>query len=451
MSSVHNLNFSSKDYTECEFIDSIVNLDISLLNLNIFHVNIRSLNANIDSLIQFLISIPLQFHMVVLSEVWACNIDFYSKVLGNYQFFYDIPIKSKVGGTAVYIHQSLSTFLRPDLRINFSSEYPIEQLWLEIDAKNEKFLIGCLYRHPKCNINHFSYNLNAFLNSPEIDKYKHNILILGDININLLNFDLSSDINAYLDVFLTHGFTPLINSPTRVTANSNTLIDHFLFRNGSTGSTISNISAGNIFTDFTDHFSNFALFHYNTHCLDSTDYKRIFSSKNFINFKNLFSNFDYNFLYLIDDVNASFDYFCAKFQESYDTAFPIISLSKKKQHDQLWLTKDIKNNIDKKNILYKKSINTKLPSDIISYKNCKYNVAKMIKSAKTQYYSRIFDEKLTSMKTIWSQLNKLATITKSDTSLKINYIKVNGIVYTDPLNIANEFVKYFTEIPFNWI
>ena len=61
-----------------------------------------------------------------------------------------------------------------------------ETIWLEIDFRAEKLLLGCVYR--SLNDKHFLKNFESV-----IDKIVHrkNILILGHLNIDLLKHSIS--------------------------------------------------------------------------------------------------------------------------------------------------------------------------------------------------------------------------------------------------------------------
>ena len=66
---------------------------------------------------------------------------------------------------------------------------------------------------------------------------------MGDFNMNLLNCDTDKDTSDYIDTLFSHSFYPTINSPTRITPTSKTLIDNIFYNNAS-----SNIISGNIAT-----------------------------------------------------------------------------------------------------------------------------------------------------------------------------------------------------------
>ena len=75
------------------------------------------------------------------------------------------------------------------------------------------------------NINEFN---NDYLNGllEKLSKENKTIFLLGDFNINFLNYDIHPPTNEFLDSFSSHYFLPHILQPSRVTTNSKTLIDN---------------------------------------------------------------------------------------------------------------------------------------------------------------------------------------------------------------------------------
>src|SRR3989442_1521457 len=103
--------------------------------------------SKLDDFIQLIDSLEVCFDVICLSEVWSTNIQFYSRLLQQYNFYYDLPKSGIVGGVGVFIHKSLQFKLRNDLYVSSSANNNVENIWFEISKSNSKFIIGCLYRH----------------------------------------------------------------------------------------------------------------------------------------------------------------------------------------------------------------------------------------------------------------------------------------------------------------
>ena len=122
----------------------------------------------------------------------------------------------------------------------------IESIWIEFSYPHTKsFLVSCVYRPPSA--------LQSWIDRYEIqidlvDSKKNEFYILGDFNIDY-NADKSK--NKYNNMkwsglLSKFGLKQYIETPTRVTKNSSTIIDHLY---------ASKLYAGNISNVFVPSFS----------------------------------------------------------------------------------------------------------------------------------------------------------------------------------------------------
>ena len=90
-----------------------------------------------------------------------------------------------------------------------------ESLFIKLSNLTSKHFttIGVIYRHPKNNIAHFTDKLSK-------------TALMGDFNINLDPEKRQTEAWHYLETLLGFGLFHVITKPTRVTATSQTLIDH---------------------------------------------------------------------------------------------------------------------------------------------------------------------------------------------------------------------------------
>ena len=126
------------------------------------------------------------------------------------------------GGAACYIRNDISFSVRGD----FSSE--IENIFLDIFLpKTKPILIGILYRPP--DQSGFLDKLPTAISKTSCFDNQE-VYILGDLNINLINNQkhTPNGIKQYQEFCSLHGLKQLITSPTRVTENSSSLLDHVL-------------------------------------------------------------------------------------------------------------------------------------------------------------------------------------------------------------------------------
>ena len=80
------------------------------------------------------------------------------------------------------------------------------------------------------------------------------VFLLGDFNVNLLNYNEHNQTNEFLDSLASNPFIPLILRPTRITSHSNTLIDN-IFSNAIDPDIIS----GNLTATIPHHLPQFSI------------------------------------------------------------------------------------------------------------------------------------------------------------------------------------------------
>ena len=116
------------------------------------------------------------------------------------------------GGVAVYFHKTFPFLERKELHIP-----NLEILWAEIILNNKKVLLGTCYLHSRFN------DWDAVrLAIDQAMQSCPNIILIGDFNQNMLEESKSKHIREILNIL---NFNQIIDSPTRITQTSSTLID----------------------------------------------------------------------------------------------------------------------------------------------------------------------------------------------------------------------------------
>ena len=336
-SSFPNCNyFSDSDFTR--YFGRFLDIPGQLSKISIFHMNIRSLNANHDKLFQLMATLNFPFDIMALSEVWSFNISMYSSLFPDYNFFYNLPKNSSVGGVGIYIRKSFTVSPRIDLSLDSAlPDNSVESLFVEISKFSFRSLIGCLYRHPSGNITKFTESLESLLHSPSFNKGLSNCFCMGDVNLDLLKFDTHSSISNYIDILNGYNFHPLSILPTRVTESSSSLLDHIYFRPATSICNWDYDSAlnGCLLADISDHFANVLVIPLQLNKVTSIDrpLTHIFSEVNKTSFSNELNAIDWSSkLYNCTDVNVAYKTFLDILTQSYDRCFPLIRISRKRSY-----------------------------------------------------------------------------------------------------------------------
>lgn len=89
------------------------------------------------------------------------------------------------GGIAVYVKNYINCSLVPS---KFQSSQDLENLWIEIKLRNYSLVVGILYRPPASDLHRCIERLDGTL-ATLIPIYS-NIVVLGDVNVNLFNVDV---------------------------------------------------------------------------------------------------------------------------------------------------------------------------------------------------------------------------------------------------------------------
>ena len=224
-------------------------------SFSLFHCNIRSLSKHFDQLCNLLASINNPFSVIGISETKLNSNSMSNVDLPCYNFLRkDSP--TQAGGVGLYIHNSLSYIPRSDIDISFGE---CENIWIEIVLPNQQknIILGLVYRHPSSSADDFRDAFNNTLN--DISKSNKQIIIFGDINIDLIKFETHQSISDYLDMLYSYFCFPIITQPTRVTEHSETLIDHIY-----TNALDKNITSGILVSEYQIIFRS--SWHFMTSC-----------------------------------------------------------------------------------------------------------------------------------------------------------------------------------------
>ena len=122
-----------------------------------------------------------------------------------------------------------------------------------VNPKKSNIVVGVFYRHPSMDLTDFNCNsLNRLLQN--ISKEQKSVFLLGDFNVNLLNYNKHIQINEFLDSLASNSFIRLILQSTRITSHFNTLIDNIL-----SNVIDPDIISGNLTATISDHLPQFSI------------------------------------------------------------------------------------------------------------------------------------------------------------------------------------------------
>ena len=187
-------------------------------DLFVCHINIVSLIKNMEKLEEFLQNFSRKIDIICLSETRLKDAKLLSANIPGYHMYY-CNSKTMAGGSAIYVNCSINS---QQLTYKICDEN-CEDTWVQICQNNHKLVIGSIYRHPSGSIVNFE---NALVNILKNFQNQDNYLLMGDFNINWEKKKSCHVIKSYFDHLLTFGCKQIIDKPTRVTINTQTVIDH---------------------------------------------------------------------------------------------------------------------------------------------------------------------------------------------------------------------------------
>ena len=236
------------------------------------------------------------------------------------------------GGTAIYINDKYDSFERHALKIR---EEDFEAVWIEIKNKHGKNTVcGCIYHHPRYDMVNFLNYIDKVLNI--LYTKNKEIHISGDFNTDFLKLESNNSYQESYNLITSCGLLQQILLPTRVTANSATVIDNVFTNTLRIGSI-----SGNLLFSISDHFAQFFSINKNNISFKKVEiYERNYKTCNTQAFGNDISLLEWNTD--TNDVNQSYSDFISKLGSCVDIHAPIKRLNKKvKLKSKPWITTHI--------------------------------------------------------------------------------------------------------------
>ena len=193
-------------------------------SLKVYYTNSRSIRNKIDAL-RGIVCVE-EPDVIALSETWlnTSGRDFKTEFkIDGYHVYNKDREGRKGGGVAIYVKESLSSYVNTEI----SSDDSTETIWVEIINGRDKLLLGCIYRPPKVT----RQKSNLIFNELRSAARHKNTLIMGDFNYRDIDWETNTSscteseefINAVNDGFLKQ----LVRQPTK----DNNILDLILTNN----------------------------------------------------------------------------------------------------------------------------------------------------------------------------------------------------------------------------
>jgi Reverse transcriptase (RNA-dependent DNA polymerase)/Endonuclease/Exonuclease/phosphatase family len=421
--------------------------DFSMMTLNI-----QSLPSKFNEFNEFVSMLNLNHcspDVICLQELWQFpdTVDF--SINDYHPLIYKLRHNNvQGGGVGIYVKKSLKFSLLPGKSLFVDRIF--ESVFVDIDVNHStKITIGSIYRpgaaHPTLTSGEqFSQFLDLFSNlCNELLLSGRQIYMLGDFNINVLDYGVVQSCTDYIDLLFSFGFIQLVVNPTRCTPSSATLIDHVITNNcpSSADSVI-------LLTKISDHFP---VIHFKRTCKTTIQPKKIefrdFSQDNLMQFGDSLRSINWDFVSNSYNTQEAYNYFSDTFLNLYNIFFPVkvVKFNRNKHCIEPWMSRGLLTSRKEKIRLLKLSVKNPNVVNIDKFKLYRNLYNKLIKAAKKMYYEKQFIKHQSNLKKTWSLIHEAIKKTCSKSEV-FNEITVNNSVINDPLTMANSFNDFFTSV-----
>lgn len=413
--------------------------------LSLFHLNIRSLLKNSHNLKSYLDSLDCVFDIIALTEI-GMNADACAGILDGYTFEYvKPPDGSKFGGAGIFIKDNINYKVRPDMNsylVN-SKDY-VELVCIDIYSPDSTYTVLNMYRHPnKGSVAEFQSDLENIFQI--LKNEGKNVIILGDININLLKIQ-NDKIKDYINNLIINSYTPCLTLPTRITDSTATLIDHIYIKLKQTEIN-DRIITGNLLTDITDHLPNFLLLGTPVNeMIKNRPYIRIYNETNISKLQADLSEVNWSVIFEDKTPNEKCDVFISTYSTLFNKSFPKTRLSRKRAKDKNWVTPGLKKCIQKKNALYRRKLEHPTEENKIKYNRYRNTLTATLRKAMELHYNELFRTRNSSVKNLWDTYGKIINPNKYKKKKTIDKIILDGETTSNPHRIAELFNNYFCNV-----
>ena len=343
----------------------------------------------------------------------------------------------KEGGICIYIHNSLDFKIRNDID-KFDDD--LETCSIEIvNSKSKNFIITGIYRPTKSDVKLLKdYCKNLLKKKNTNDK---TVFILGDLNVNSLDYDNNESVKKIFNMIFQCGFLPLIQRATRVTRTTATAIDHII-----TDAIFDKTKhSGIIKTQISDHFPIFTILENCKNCKNNEKTKttkRDFNEENIQNFYFLLENINWD-QFLPSNAPNEYNNLLKIFSDLYDIAFPNKEIEiKSKYLNTPWITIGLRKSSKRKQHLYEMFLKKRTLDNEKIYKYYKNLFKKIKKCAKKNYYRNKIKLFENDIRGTWKIMKEIIGKKKCNSQILPKQILVDKIEVNDARSTAENLMNF---------
>ena len=398
--------------------------------LHIASLNIQHVFPKLDEIRDILNDDNISLDIFGLNETFLTeNVSSKDLLINGYNVERKDRLSKGGGGLLMYINSCISYTRRYDIE---SSN--LESMWVQIETFHKKsVLLNLVYRPP---------------NSPQswIDDYEKQLCVaesctgeffaMGDYNIDFTFPDCFNN-TKWTCLIKDFGLRQYVESPTRVTKSSATIIDHIY---SSSTSSISETFVSPL--SISDHYP--IAFTIGGECTSSNIAKEhtIIKYRSFKNFdldafKNNLHMSNISAVEIIDDPNSALDLLYKILNLSLQKHAPVKSKRIKRKHQPGWFSDEIKQaRIIRDKHKYKKEWDL--------YKTWRNKCIALIKKNKKTFFNDAVKSNK-SPKYLWDNIKELSNATKQPVTVPIT-LESEGVILDNKQQVVEELNRHFINI-----
>ena len=416
---------------------------------SILNLNCRSLGSSFDKICVLLTNLDfIKFDIIVLTETWTTNQTNNNALyhLDNYSAFFQGREKKRGGGVAVFVKKVFTPKLLDEKWATCVHLDNVELLTLIIGHGHNQIYLTALYRPPSGNFEDFVLTLDQSITKLSCKNY----FLAGDFNLNLLDIHHDTKVQRFYDLMVTNGLFPLISRPTRITNNSETLIDNIF-----TNQKHRIICNGILICNISDHLPVFSMgnmFSNYERVKKVKNVERVLTNSGINQMKTKLLEIDWASVLNEGDLDVKVQNFYDIYNNIYRSAHTLKIIDQKVNTGyKPWITLGIMKSSSTKNKLYKKLIASKqkIPDNQYDrlqeeYKQYKALFNKMYRKAKKEYFVNEFDRLGNDSRKSWKLINSFFKGNQKEPLPQSMYLNKNE--YKNEQQISEAFNHYFSTI-----
>lgn len=405
-------------------------------SLIIVQQNIRSVRKNFDEFILKLENLETLPHVIILTEIWIESHEINMFTIPGFSMYAKCNNSYRAGGIIIYVGDTWECHIMKSPEMQTADKVHLQ---INLNDKINIDVLG-LYRLQAFHENTFVDELCTVLSTIK----NQNVILSGDINIDLLN--RSNVVDNYLINMANLGLESVLEVPTRITAYSNTLIDHiFVRRNVNIKMSCKGLVIDSQITD---------------HCMTAVSVKcerhknSIKSNENnekvkidFDLLRNNLNSTEWNAVFSENTVSQAYATFLNILNQCIAKSSKVSGRTKHHLRKlKPWMNPTLLKKVDEKNFAYKKCKqqpnNDQLQN---TYKTLKLQLSVDIKTTKNNYYTLKFEESSRDPKKQWAIVKEIT----GENDRKGGEIVLQGkdkVRITCQKTVANTFNKFFSTV-----